>query len=281
MRWISKLGTIDVRILNAILLILVAIPLITPVNFPIVVHKSPREFYKYIDSLPAGAVVVYAEDSDIGNFGDVKGGAVAAVNQLLTKDVKIVFVTFIEDGPMIISIILNTADQKLLAQKRYGEDYAVFGYVPGTETAVAAFTADIHKTYPLDAHGNPIEKIPMMKNIQSARDVTLLLEITTRGDFIDITMRQWGTTWNVPVLVVTLGMNLPPYLPYYPRYVKGLIVGTRGAAEYERLIGKVGSASAYSDSLSLAFLFCLISVILGNVGYFARKAEKNKMAKVG
>lgn len=165
----------------------------------------------------------------------------------------------------------------MLAKKTYGEDYVVFGYLPGSETAISAFTTDMHKAYPTDSRGTLIEQIPMMKNIRSAKDVALTIVTMTRSGFVDIVMRQWAVTFNVPLLSIILSMLLPETVPYYPKYVKSILSGSNGAAQYEALIKKVGDATAYRDSLALGFLFSFVLTIVMNIAYFASRAQRNKM----
>jgi hypothetical protein len=114
----------------------------------------------------------------------------------------------------------------------------------------------------------------MMKNIHSADDIAVVIDVNTRYDYIEITVRQWGVMYKRFMAYVTLGMTLPGLIPYYPRYVKAYVWGTGGAAEYERLVGKLGEASTFMDSLSLAYLYVLVILILGNIGYFSTRAEE-------
>lgn len=277
----SKLSNIDPRIFYAIMMILIAIPLIIPIGFPIVIHDRVREVHKLIDDLPPGAVVVLEEDGEAAQLADFKASSIAVLNHLLTRNVKIVFTMFAEDGPQIISIILDGVDQSVLAKRNYGEDYVIFGYVPGRETALASFTGDIQKTVPKDSRGTPIEQIPMMKNIRNAKDVNLVIILVSRADFVDITARQWGATFKTPIIYVTTGLNLPGILPYYPQYVKGYVWGTPGGAEYERLISKLGAGTSYMDSLSLLWIFLLVVIVLANVNYHAMKMQEKAGKRQG
>lgn len=268
---LSKFAQLDMKILYVILLILVSLPLITTLNLPIVIHPQAREYYATIEKLPAGSVVVYEMDAEAGTWADVRPGAIATLNHLLTKDVKIIFFSITEDGPMLISFVMKKIDQGLLSQKKYGEDYVVFGFVPGRETAIAAFASDMQRTTPKDIYGTLVEQIPIMKRVHNAKDVTLIALVTTTGT---IAVRQWGVTWGTPIVSVFLGMSLPELTPFYPMYVKAYIYGLFQAAEYERLIHLPGEGASWVESLSLAFIFLAVLVVLGNIGYFSRRTKK-------
>ena len=50
----------------------------------------------------------------------------------------------------------------------------------------------------------------------------------------------------------------------------------KGAAEYEQLIGKPGTASVGMDAQSLTHLLIVIFVIVGNIQYFLSKRKGGK-----
>ena len=54
-------------------------------------------------------------------------------------------------------------------------------------------------------------------------------------------------------------------------------IGMKGAAEYEKLIEKSGTATAGMDSQSIAHIAIILLVVVANISYFAmrrRKAEE-------
>lgn len=272
----QKIAGTDPRLLFAALLVLVIVPFIFPLGLPVVVHEPVRDLYMAVEKLPAGSVIAYEVQAEIGQWGEVRPGSIAVLNHLLTRDVKIVFCTFTEDGPMIISTIIRKADQALLAKKTYGQDYVVFGYVPGSETAIGAFIADIHKTVPKDIYGTSTETIPMMKNIRSSKDLAAVIVVETRGDWVDIIVRQWGTSANVPILLVDTAGDYLMIVPYVPKYVKAMAISTPGGAEYEKLTGRPAEATSWLDSLGMAYLIGIVTMVIGNITYFAMRAEQKK-----
>ncbi len=67
----------------------------------------------------------------------------------------------------------------------------------------------------------------------------------------------------------------------YPYYDSGQIIGflggLKGAAEYEVLNGIPGSGVEGMDAQTIAHLFMILLVILGNLGYFLeRRSESGK-----
>jgi tetrahydromethanopterin S-methyltransferase subunit D len=53
----------------------------------------------------------------------------------------------------------------------------------------------------------------------------------------------------------------------------GMLGGMKGAADYERLVKKPGTASKGMAAQSLVHLFIILSVIVGNIIYFMEKKK--------
>ncbi|MDD3733041.1 MAG: hypothetical protein PHU88_11775, partial [candidate division Zixibacteria bacterium] len=56
----------------------------------------------------------------------------------------------------------------------------------------------------------------------------------------------------------------------------GLLGGMKGAAEYEKLLGRPARATSGMDAQSLLHLLIIALVIAGNVGYFVNLHQKGK-----
>ena len=79
-----------------------------------------------------------------------------------------------------------------------------------------------------------------------------------------------GTT-AVGALGVT-GVMASDYYPYLQsRQIFGLLPGVKGAAEYERLLDQLGEASRGMPYQMTSHLLIIITMIIANVGYIARR----------
>lgn len=58
--------------------------------------------------------------------------------------------------------------------------------------------------------------------------------------------------------------------------LKGFLGGLRGAAEYELLVGAPGKGCAGMDAQSLGHVTIIVFLILGNIGYFAAKKQRQQ-----
>lgn len=277
----KKLEAVDVRVIYLILWIAIGIPLITPLYLPLSISPDTRVYYSAIDALPAGAVVAFGMDvSPAGYGGELGPQARATAYHLLTKQVKVVFLSFWETGaPLIQDVWKNTHVAKVLQDKKYGEDYVNLGWIPGTEAGMASFAEDVWKTVATDYKGTKLADLPIMANIKSVKDFTMLIVIETGTPGGPEYLRQWQTrNRDLKMLVGSLGVSVPANIAYVAsgQYIS-ILRGGRGATEYQRLLNIVTPTDVQgADAMTMSHAVVLVFLILGNIGYFATKGARGQ-----
>ena len=257
-----------------LLLILMIIPAVNPLGVPIPVSEYTREVYDFIENLPDGSVIVVATNVGVALWPEEETFAKAVLWQLGKSTNKYVIVNFGADSPVLMAGALDDLNYlNTFPDKIYGDDYALMGFLAGGETAMAAFATNPGGAYKNDYYGTPVEQLPIVKELQSASDIDLIIHIT--GSDADSPVRQWVETFHIPYAAApTIGW-VPTYMPYYNAgQLVGLIAGIRGGAEYELLIGRPSSGLAITDALSLAFLYTIILAVLGNIDYLTKGGVK-------
>jgi len=277
----KKLESVDVRVIYLILWIGIGIPLLTPLYLPLSISPDTVVYHKAVEALPAGAVVAFGMDvSPAGYGGELGPQARATAYHLFTKPVKVVFLSFWETGaPLIQDVWKNVFVAKALQNKKYGEDYVNLHWIPGTETGMAAFAEDIWKTVPADYKGTKLADLPMMANIKSVNDITMLIVIETGTPGGPEYLRQWQTrNKNLKVLVGSLGVSVPANIAYIAsgQYV-GILRGGRGATEYQRILNIVTPTDVQgADAMTVSHAVVLVFLVLGNIGYLATKGKRGE-----
>ena len=73
-----------------------------------------------------------------------------------------------------------------------------------------------------------------------------------------------------------MSVTTPEMMPLIQsRQVLAGVLGMKGAAEYEVLIGHPGTATAGMDAQSFSHALIIVFIIVGNLGYiFTRKEEE-------
>ncbi len=69
-------------------------------------------------------------------------------------------------------------------------------------------------------------------------------------------------------------VNVPEIMPNLQAgQIVGIVAGMRGAAEYEIMVGKPGTAVAGMDAQSFAHVLIMLLIIVGNVGYILTRKK--------
>lgn len=255
----------DVRVIYLILLILTVTVLISPLALPLRINSTTQNAYDLVQKLPAGSNVLVIMQVVVGGIAEIGPQLRVVTQHLFSLPLHVVFVAFHPDGPVIVESYLLPG---ITGDKKYGVDYVDLGFVSGGETGMAAFANDVHKTVSKDYRGSPIDSLPIMTGIKSAKDFALTELFDTQSDIV-LVLRQFQTPYNVKIILGTYAMLSPGAMPFVRSgQVAGLLDGTRGAAEYELLLKKPARAVSGMDALSLDTLYFLALIFIGNASYF-------------
>ena len=165
-----------------------------------------------------------------------------------------------------------------------GRDVAFLGYLPVFSLAILGMSNSIISQYPQDVSGNLLTEMPMYQEHKSLRDVDLAVTIAGSS-----ACQAWVTYGREKIgLPIAFGVTAVMATDYYIFIQSGQIIGQmgglRGAAEYETLLMDgdysivPGAAFIGMDVQSIAHIFIIALVVLGNIAYFA--GGFNKKAKL-
>ena len=270
---LEKLSDIDRRYIYLLLLVLLAYPVLFPIGLPIQITHEARTIYDDIEAIPEGSLVVMQMDYSAGHAAELGPKSRAIIQHMFMKRLKIIMPCFEPEGPAQTVITMDGMDT---FNAVYGEDWVQLPYMVGGESAVAAFASNWPSIVTTDHFGNPLEDMSIMKLYNDANDVVYWFAMGggspagggSYGPAITQVVARYGT----PLGVGALAWGAPLVYPYYESgTIAGLLIGQRGAAEYELLINKPMSAVASTDSISISHLYVVLLIALGNVGYFSSK----------
>ncbi len=276
----KKLGAIDIRIIYLVLWIGVGIPLVTPIGLPLAISPDTIKYKETIDALPAGSIVVVGMDvSPAGYGGELGPQARATATHLLRKPLKVIFLSFWETGaPLTENTWRDPFVADALKDKKYGVDYVNLGWIPGSETGMSSFATDVWRTLEKgDYKGTKLPDLPIMANVKTVNDITMLICIETGTPGIPEYLRQWqARNPKLKVLVGSLGVDVPANMAYVASgQLISMLRGGRGAAEYQRLLNIATPGDVMgSDAMSMSHVVVLIFLVLGNIAYFATRKTR-------
>jgi hypothetical protein len=173
-------------------------------------------------------------------------------------------------GPRCLDLALAEMPS-YLEGKVYGEDYAMFGYLPGVESAVASLASDTQGTLGADRYGTPVNELPVMQGVETAEDFAAVFCYEQGVGTTEAYLRHWATGFEVPYIMGTSPGGLLNYLRFYPREVKGIMVGSLGAAEYELLINAPAKGLRMMDAQNIIHLLMIILLLFGNITYWGHR----------
>mgnify|MGYP007084709166 CR=1 FL=1 len=267
----SKITEVDRRVLYWVMFIALAIPFISPLGMPVPVTEMTKAVYDKVESLGPKNIALFSIAGGVSAWPEIAPSMVAVMRHLVKKEVKIVVWGFFTDQDITLDMITSNVPE-LKTKYKYGEDWVYMGYLAGGETAVAALASDVHSVFKADKYGTPVEKLPLIQRVKSAKDIDLVLTVDT-GSYILYYVRHWNVGKGTPVAEIGIAMQADMVV-YYPTNLVGLMIGVRGGAEYEKLIGRLGDGTVRMDAINISHLLFIIAIALANVGYVATRRKK-------
>ena len=253
----------------------VIFPVVFTLNLPTELSPEVKQLYDAVDSLPDSSTVMLTFDYYASTLAETEPMSRAALHHLFSKHCKVVTMTTVPlGGPSISERV--TRDLAGQYNKVYGIDYVNLGYKANYVAVLKGMGSSIATIYPTDNSGTSLSEIPLMKNIENYSDIDFIYVVSDNSivDYwISIVNAQYGIRVGAGVTAV-MAPKLYAYLS--AGQMTGMLGGMRGAAEYESLVNKPGSAVKGMASQSLVHLFIILSVIAGNVIFFIEKRQHKK-----
>jgi len=273
MTMIQKLNSIDVRILYLIMVVAAIYPLLNPIGLPLPITDRVRDSYAAIDALQPGDLVFYGIDYSPTQEAEMWPQTLAIGHHLARKGVKIVMLNMIEGAyryeERIRDIILDE-----YPEYQYGVNIIALPFTAGREAAFMSVVQDFKGLYTYDLAGAPVGDLPLWNEINGAGDFTMYVEL---ADAADWWLRPMSQVPGLQLWTGTVASGASTMAPLYQSgQMVGFIYGMAGAAEYEVLVKKPGSAAAAMDTQSMGHALIILFVILGNIGYQAQKSAEAK-----
>jgi hypothetical protein len=266
---------IDRRIIFLLILIAVIIPLIYPIGLDVGVTPPVKSIYDFVEKLPEGSIAWLGFDYYNTTRTECDAQAVAFLRHAFRKNLRVFVTSTIPDG--------NAISRELMAKiakeygKEYGKDYCVLGYKPGGMILIKQVCDNLKSLYNTDVNNTPIDEIPMMNHVKSSRDISFVFTSTDNSSFDDY-VKVASTQYHIPMAGGSTAVSVPLLYVYIDSgQALGLLGGLKGAAEYEKLIGKKDTATAGMDAQSFVHVLIVIMIIFSNIVYFMRRAaERNE-----
>ncbi len=275
-----KLQTIDRRWLYLALFIACAVPFVVSIRLPVYVSPETRKLYETIDKCPPGKVILVDSAWDAGSLGENWGQVEVAFDHMLKKRIKFVIVSLdmAVMGPQFADKVMSKLIKEKYPDRKYGVDWANLGFTKGDWQAMQQIAKDIRRQYKIDSRGYSLDDakhLPIMQHVRNIDDIYMIYSVTysPMENWIPFIHGVYGT----PIGFGCAGIQSTTYYRYIlSNQLAGMLVGVRGAAEYDALLhpdmkSRTSLGTALIVPQSFGHMVIILAVILGNIGYFAAR----------
>ncbi len=263
----------DVRYLYILLVLSMIIPLMKPLGLPIGIVKETRDVFEAVDALQPDELLVLCPDYSSTNATELDPMMAGVFKHALQNDVKVLMFSLVLEGPSLTQPFLEKISDEI--GKEYGVDWVNLGYKPGNEVTLKKMVDDLWEgSANIDYFNTSLDQIPMMKDLRSLGQASLIVDVSGKAPGISRYLTYVGLPAGVPVTGGTTSVSVPEEMPYVRSgQYKGLLMGLKGAAEYELLLDDPGMAVAGMDAQSLSHLLVIATIVFGNIVYFVGKKQ--------
>jgi hypothetical protein len=265
------LGGLFQRLLNGVLIIVIAVPLILGTGSAWVSDQRRPTLQGFAGAVkqvaPNDAVLVLV-DYEPGGQEEMDPVAEAALYGVITRQARLVALGLTPEGPAIVQQAIQRVAP---AGYDYGQHYVV-GYLAGEETGLVRATAGLTTTVLQDfVRHEPLDTFAAAQGMTRLSDFRLVLVVGNDTARLERWISQlWSRTQGQPPVIVASSTAAGPLLRAYydTRQVAGILEGVAGAAEYESVgLSHPARASHRVDPLLYGHLAVIGFVLLGNLAF--------------
>tara|TARA_B100001123_G_C15161133_1_gene967494 strand:+ start:318 stop:1214 length:897 start_codon:yes stop_codon:yes gene_type:complete len=289
--YIKQLGNLDRRIIFLLIGLAVLIPLIKPswIELPIKIDKNTQIVYESISNLKEGDKVLLSFAYGASTKPEVHPMAVALLNHLFSKGVKVYIVSLWPEGPIMaqqaVSSVKNSGAFNILD----GIDYVMFDYKVGGFVVIKGIADNFRELYQQDYNGKSINDLKIMNGIYNVQDFDFVFDFSAGVPGNAEWVQYACDPKDVPLSSGCTSIMVTDAIPYVESgQLRGILAGMPGAAEYEQMVYdymisekennnqhinaeaiiEKGKAYARMSAQSVAHLLMVIFIIIGNVAYY-------------
>jgi len=263
----KRLESLDRRWIFLLIGLSVVLPMFLPITFPERITSQTQALYDTMESLPEGSVIMVPFEVWPSTLPETEPIARAAVRHAFRRQMKIVSLSNVGGGgPSIADRVLR--EEGNAAGKVYGIDYVNLGYRANYLAVLSGMGTSIRSIYQTDYSGTPVDSLPLMRNVDSYKDVAFIFAIADNAT-LDYWVSIVGERFGAKIGAGVTAVMAPKMFAYIDAgQMVGLLGGMKGGAEYEKLLGLPDQSTRGMGAQSLIHLLIIPFIVLGNVGFF-------------
>jgi hypothetical protein len=284
MKIINYLSTLDRRVVYVVLAIAVMLPLIIPSVQRVRVMTPVAKLYNAVDTIPSNKILILNFDYDPQTLPEMEPMGIALLRHAFERRIKVAVLSLYVQPLGLAKKALDQVTEEFNRRATssadsiiYGRDYVFLGWQPPPIVPLLGMGISIAGVYTRDYYGYRTDSLPMMRKVKNFNDVGILVSLS------GATAPLWWVAYSQTRFGVAVGAGITAvsasefYQYYQTGQFSGLMIGMKGAAEYEELVETKlklrdrRKASEALGSLTAAHLTMIAFIIIGNIGYFTRR----------
>lgn len=272
---LTRLDKWDSKVVHAAVIAVMVFALMRPMGIAIKPSHDTMKVYNLVDGLPTNSIVFIGMDYSSAMVPEQQPALAAMIRHGWSKGLR--FVAVGVDSQMA-GDLCEQAFAKVVSDfpdKKYGVDWINIGYKPGYEVLMQKMLVSMDDAFMgTDAKGNSLKAYPIMNDLQSIKQVSMVATFYS-GETPSAYVKHICQPHRIPLVASSGTGAIPTVMPLVSSgQVSGVLVGMKGAAEYEVLVEKPGDAVRGLDAQSLVHFLVVAFIILGNIGYYASSKDK-------
>jgi hypothetical protein len=287
MKLIDRMANIDRRIIYIILALFIVLPLVFPTALKVQPMTPVEKLYEAVDDIQEDKALLLDCSYSPTIKPEVEPMAIAVLRHAFAKRKKVLVLSLwvemlglAQKALTQVTEEFNTKAETNADSIIYGRDYVFLGWTPPPLVPMLGMGESITGVYPADYYGNQTDTLELMQKIINYNDIGILVALSGSAvpkSWVAYAQNRFGVAVGVGCTAVS-GADFYPY--YQTGQFSGLMVGMKGAAEYEELveenlkITEKRMASESMLSLTYAHIIIMVFIIVGNIGFFFQRRRK-------
>ena len=281
------LENIDRRLIYLFVLIALGVPLIYGYTLPPAKMQTAVDFFDAVESLEnsESSIVLIASDWGPGTQAENKPQTMVAIEHLMRKRIPFALISISPISAPFLKSMPREVIAKLQAESpgetwSYGKDWVNLGFKPGGYIMIEglAKAEDLRENLKTDVNGTALVDLPVMQNIKSIRNISMLMEFTGLVGAFNYWVQYFQVEdYRPPFVHGCTSITIPEaYIYYSSKQLLGFHEGLAGAAYYDALMSErypertPGRAIRVNTGLAVAQLLVMGFILLGNLGLLIR-----------
>lgn len=287
MKIIEYLSRLDRRIIYLVLATVVMVPLVIPTVPRVRVMTPVEKLFNAVEAIPKDQILMLDFDYDPQTLPEIEPMGVAMLRHAFHRRTRVAVLSLYVQPLGLAKKALDQVTEEFNSRATtyedsiiYGRDYVFLGWQPPPIVPLLGMGISIVDVYQRDYYGYRTDSLPMMRKVKNFNDVGILVSLS------GATAPLWWIAYSQTRFGVAVGAGITAvsasefYQYYQTGQFSGLMIGMKGAAEYEEMVQSRLSitsrrkASEALGSLTAAHLTMIVFIVIGNIGYFIRKRRE-------